>query len=190
VTSESGFQERIQRLSKLVAQFEEWPDSPVKTTGEELVHLLMDVHAQGLERILEIIFASRENGSTLIDQLGRDDQVGALLLLYSLHPDALETRVHKAVERLRSGLRKFSCVIDLLSIDEAVVRVRISRAGHSCGSSTGEIRAKVEGGLYEFAPDIASLEILGLEEPPSMGFVALESLLAPTLVSSDTKNVG
>jgi hypothetical protein len=31
--------------------------------------------------------------------------------------------------------------------------------------------------MYEFAPDVISLEILGLEEPTPVGFVTLESLL-------------
>ena len=35
----------------------------------------------------------------------------------------------------------------------------------------------MEEGVYELAPDVASLEILGLEEPLESGFVALESLL-------------
>jgi hypothetical protein len=42
----------------------------------------------------------------------------------------------------------------------------------------------VENGLYEIAPDIISLEILGLEEPSSTGFVALDSLLVNTLVGA------
>ena len=40
------------------------------------------------------------------------------------------------------------------------------------------MRAIVENGIYELAPDVGSLEILGLEEPTSTGFVALETLAA------------
>jgi hypothetical protein len=36
--------------------------------------------------------------------------------------------------------------------------------------------------VYEFAPDVGSLEILGLAEPSSGGFVALENLLGHGLV--------
>jgi Fe-S cluster biogenesis protein NfuA len=103
---------------------------------------------------------------------------GGLLLLYSLHPDAIETRVEYAVERLRPRLRKLSCNVELLSIDNGAVRVRLIKGGHSCGSSTRELRTIVENGVYDLAPDVASLEILGLEEPSSTGFVALETLKA------------
>jgi Fe-S cluster biogenesis protein NfuA len=184
VANDGGFQEQVKRLGELISQFDHMPDGPQKTAARELMQLLMDVHSQGLERMMEIIFESREAGSSLIDRLGKDEIAGGLLLLYSLHPDALETRVHAALERIRPRLRKLACAIDLVSIDEGMVRVRLTKNGHSCGSSTKELRGLVENGMYEIAPDITALEILGLEEPSSTGFVALESLLPNTLVGA------
>ena len=184
MANDGGFQEQVKRLGELVSQFDQMPDGPQKAAGRELMQLFMDVHSQGLERILEIVFENREMGSALIDQLGKDGIAGALLLLYSLHPDALDTRVHEALERIRPRLRKLSCAIDLISIDEGVVRVRLTKNGHSCGNSTKELQGLVENGMYETAPDITALEILGLEEPSSTGFVALESLLPNALVSA------
>ena len=171
-----NFQEQVRKLGELVTRFDEMPNSPQKSAGRELVQLLMDVHGQGLERMLELVFESRESGRTLIDRLGKDEIAGGLLLLYSLHPDAFETRVHTAVERLQSRLRKLSCAIHLLTAENGVVRVQLEKGGHSCGSSTLELRTIVENGIFELAPDAALLEILGLEEPSSTGFVALETL--------------
>ena len=172
-----AFQEQVKRLGELVARFEQMPAGPEKAAGKELLQLLMDVQAQGLERVMELIFESRESGEALIDRLGKDDVAGGLLLLYSLHPDALETRVQRAVERLQSRLRKLSCAIELLPVEGGAVRLRVAKGGHGCGSSTDELRAIVENGIYECAPDVVSLEILGLEEPPRGGFVALETLV-------------
>ena len=180
----SGFQDQVRRLGELVSELEQMGDGPQKTTGRELVQLLMDVHGQGLERMMEVIYASRESGTALIDELGKDEIAGGLLLLYSLHPDALETRVHNAVERMRPRLRKLSCAIDLLNVDAGVVRVRVTANGHRCGSSAGELRGIVENGLYELAPDIAALEISGLEEAPSSDFVPVETLLGNKLVGA------
>ena len=179
-----GFQEQVRKLGELVTQFDDMPDSPQKTAGKELVQLLMEVQSQGLERMMEIVFDSNETGGALIDRLGKDDVAGGLMLLYSLHPDSLEVRVQSAVERMRSRLRKLSCTIDLLSIDDGVVRVRVTRGGHSCGSSASELRALVENGVYELAPDLTSLEISGLEEPAPTGFVALDSLLGHPLAAA------
>jgi hypothetical protein len=176
----SNFQEQVRKLGELITQFDQMPESPQKAAGMELIQLLMDVHSHGLERMLEVIFESRDSGGALIDRLGNDDVAGGLLLLYSLHPDALETRLRNAVERLRSRLRKLSCGIELLGIENGAVRVQLTTGGHSCGSSTQELRTLVENGVYELAPDVTSLEILGLDEPSSTGFVALETLMAGT----------
>jgi len=172
-----GFQEQVRRLGELVSSFDQMPDCPQKTAGRELLQLLMEVHGQGLERILEILFESPETGNALIDALAKDEVAGSLLLLYSLHPDGLETRVHEAVDRLRPRLRKSVCSIELLGVDEGAVRVRLATTGHTCGSSSKELRSTVEEALYEAAPDLVSLEITGPDEPTSQGFVALSSLV-------------
>jgi Fe-S cluster biogenesis protein NfuA len=179
----SGFQEQVQQLGSLIAQFERLPDSAAKTAGRELVQLLMDVHGAGLERVMEIVFDSGNSAASstnVIDKLGQDPIVGALLLLYSLHPDDLETRVRKAVDRMRPRLRKLATAVELLCVDKSVVELRLATSGHGCGSSTKDLRAIVEDCVYEFAPDVTSLNILGLEEPKPAGFVALESLLGHT----------
>jgi Fe-S cluster biogenesis protein NfuA len=126
--------------------------------------------------MMEIIFESGDQGAKIIDQLGKDGTVGSLLLLYSLHPDDLATRVEKAAERMRPRLRKLACAIESVEVRESAVTIRLAAAGHGCGSSSKDVHAIVEDCVYELAPDVTSLEILGLEEPTG-GFVALESLL-------------
>ncbi len=178
------FQEQVRQLGYLIAQFDHFPDGSQKTACKELVQLLMDVHGAGLERILEIAFESQSSGTELIDRLGQDSVAGSLLLLYSLHPDDLNTRVYKAMERMRPRLRKLGCTAELMRVDAGAVQVQLTTSSHSCGLSAKDFRAIVEDCVYEMAPDVASLEILGMEEPPATGFVALESLLSHSLVSS------
>jgi Fe-S cluster biogenesis protein NfuA len=181
VANDGEFQERVRQLGKLVTQFDQLPDSAAKTAGKELVQLLMDVHGRGLERVMEIVFDSGDSSSETIDKLGEDSIVGSLLLLYSLHPEGLENRVHKAVDAIRPRLRKFSCAIELERVHEGTVQVRLATSAHSCGSSTRDLRLIVEDGMFEFAPDVTSLEIQGLEEPTPIGFVSLDSLLGHQL---------
>jgi Fe-S cluster biogenesis protein NfuA len=183
VANDGEFQEQIRQLGKLVAQFDELPDSAAKSLGMELVQLLMDVHGRGLERAMEIVFDAGNFAPGIIDKLGQDPIVGNLLLLYSLHPDELETRVQKALERMRPRLRKLSCTVELEHVHESSVRVRLTTSGHGCGSSAGDIRSIVEDGMYEFAADVTSLEIAGLDETAAAGFVTLESLLGQRLVT-------
>lgn len=179
----SEFQEQVRQLGKLITQFDQMPEGPQKAACKELVQLLMDVHGAGLDRIMEIVFESNGPGPAIVDELGRDTVTSSLLLLYSLHPLDLEARVLQAIERMRPRLRKLSCAVDLAGINDGVVQVRIAAAGHSCGSSSKDIRAIVEDSIFELAPDLASLEILGLEETSSSGFVALESLISHNVVA-------
>jgi Fe-S cluster biogenesis protein NfuA len=183
VAYDGEFQEQVRQLGQLVAQFDQLPEGSAKTAGKELVQLLMDLHGAGLERMLEIVFESGDAGPGIIEKLGEDSLTGSLLLLYSLHPDDVEARVRKAIERLRPRLRKLSCNIDSLEVREGAVQVRLSTTGHSCGSSTGDLRSIVEDGVFELAPDVASLEILGLAEPAANGFVSLDSLLGHNLAT-------
>ena len=184
VANGDAFQDQFRHLGKLIAQFDQFPDGPQKTACKELVQQLLDVHGAGLERVMEIVFESGEAGSATIDKLARDSAVSSLLVLYSLHPDDLETRVGKAMERIRPRLRKLACSAELAQIDEAGAHVRVTRPDHLCASSAQEVRAVIEEGVYEFAPDVSAIEILGLEEPSSAGFVALESLMGRSLVTA------
>ena len=186
MANDGEFQEQVRQLGKLIAQFDELPDGATKTAARDLVRLLMDVHGRGLERVMEIVFDSGDSGQKIIDRLGQDSIVGNLLLLYSLHPDGLEARIQSALDRMRPRLRKLACTIELENVQEGAVQVRLATSGHSCGSSTQDLRSIVEDGMFEFAPDVTSLEILGLEEPTPAGFVTLESLLGHQFVGADS----
>src|SRR5579859_5634464 len=150
-----------------------------------MVQLLMEVHRSGLERILELIFQtgneSGMSGGAIIDRLGQDPIVRNLLLLYSLHPDDLETRVLRALDIARTRLRKFDSRLELVSLQEGAVQLRLQASDRPRGSTIRDLRAMVEGAIYDLAPDLISLTILAPEEDSSSGFVPLESLLKHSL---------
>ena len=178
------FHQRVQQLGKLVAELERMPDSALKVAAGELVHLLMDVHGTGIERMMEIVFDSEAGGPETIDKLGADPIVRSLLLLYSLHPENLETRVQKSLDVLRPRLRKLDYGVELISVEGGAVRLQVVSSGHACGSTTENVRSMVEEGVYEYAPDVTSLVIAGLEEPPSFGFVTLQSLAGSRIANT------
>jgi hypothetical protein len=181
VESEKEFQEKMRRLGTLVGEIDQVPGGGSKVAARELVQLLMEVHRSGLERILELVFQtgseSGASGGAIIDRLGQDPIVRNLLLLYSLHPDDLETRVSRALDVARARLRKFDSRVDLVSLHEAAVQLRLHTSGHTRGSTIKDLRSIVEGAIYDLAPDLVSLTILAPEEESSSGFVPLQSLL-------------
>jgi Fe-S cluster biogenesis protein NfuA len=185
MSEEKDFQQRVRRIGALVDEIETIADPAARSSTRQLVQLVMEFHGLALDRTLEILADGGEAGMNFIEQLGRDPMVSSLLVLYGLHPDSLETRVRKAVERLEPKLRRDSAVIELLGIEDGAVRIRVTPGEHTCGSTTKALQASVEDAIYEAAPDIASLTIEGLDAPAANGFVSLEKLTGSAQVASN-----
>jgi Fe-S cluster biogenesis protein NfuA len=183
MSEERDFQQRVRRIGALVDEIETIADPAARSSVRQLVQLVMEFHGMALDRTLEVLADGGEAGMSFIEQLGRDPMVSSLLVLYGLHPDGLETRVHRAVERLEPKLRRDSAMIELLDMREGAVRIRVTSGAHTCGSTTKALQATVEDAIYEAAPDIASLTIEGLEGQPANGFVSLDKLTGPVPVA-------
>ena len=131
MASEKEFLQKVRQLGTLVGELDQIPGGGSKVAARELVQLLMEVHGTGLERIMELVFESGAQGDAIIGRLGQDPIVRNLLLLYSLHPEDLETRVLKALDTVSSRLRKFDCKVELVSLRDGVVQLQLRTAGHA-----------------------------------------------------------
>jgi len=192
VPDSTEFRQRIQRIGDLVRQFEGAGDPVLRAAARELVQLFMELHGAGLERIMEITFQSGGDGPRIIDELGRDPLVSSLLILYGLHPEDLESRVSKALERVSPQLRKHGSGVEVLGIEAGAVRLRIEVGEHSCGSTAKTVQTIVEQAVYDAAPDVTSLTIEGADGKAASGFVALDALLGAhtTPVMAITRDSG
>jgi Fe-S cluster biogenesis protein NfuA len=157
--ADSDFQQRLGSIATLLAKIESAADPSVRATARELVQLLMELHGAGIERMLEIVDGSGEEGRRIIDRLGSDDLVSSLLVLYGLHPLDLETRVIEAVGKVSAQLKSRGGQVELLSVQDGAVRVRLEANGQGCGSTPDALKAAVEEAIYAAAPDLASLSI-------------------------------
>ena len=165
----------MQRVETLVRDIEICPDSEMRATALELVQSLMDFHGAGLERLTEIVAGSGETGRAIFDDFARDNLVSSLLLLYGLHPVELEARVAQALEKLQPYLREHGGQVELLGMDDGVVRLRLQGSGKSCGaSSTAALKLSIEAAIYEAAPDVTAIEAQEVAAPPApSGFVQI-----------------
>lgn len=174
---DKDFQTKVQRIGELVAQLESIPDAEARTGAKALVQLLLDLHAVGFERVLEIIAKEGDSGRSTIDDLGRDPLISSLLVLYGLHPLDFDARVVQAIEKIQPRLRKGGGEVEILGIENNVVRLHLCVTGHSCGSTANTLKTMLEDALYEAAPDMGQLLIEGLDEQSgSAGFVPLGKL--------------
>jgi hypothetical protein len=189
VGSSEALREKIRQLGVLVGEIDSAPDGPQKTAARALVQLMMEVHGQALERLLEIVFESGPAGEAILAQAGDDAMVRQLLLLYSLHPLALETRVAQALANAEPRLRKVNMAAELVSMHDAAVEIRLTQTGHACGSTGNTARSIIEETIDDLAPDILALKIIGPADK-APGFVPADSLIKvplarPTLNSGE-----
>jgi hypothetical protein len=159
-----------ERIDDLLRELDTIADSRVQSVARELIQSVTELHASGLERVLEMLSESGTPCNQVIDRLGEDQLVGPLMALHGLHPLELPDRVARAV-------KGFGSEAQLLVIDDGNVRVRLRSQPQGCGATAGGARAALEDAIYNAAPDLVSLSIE--EEPvPASGFVPLEALQA------------
>lgn len=179
MSEQKEVQKRIESIERLVRETEQVSDPAARSLSKQLVQSLMDLHGAGFERMLEIVHRTGNNGQQIIDELGRDDLVSSLLLLYGLHPLDLETRVLQALEKARPYLRAQGGTAELVKVSDAgSVTLRLDGSYRGCRSSGVTLESAVEQAIYEAAPDVTAIVIEGaVQEGPRAGFVPLENLL-------------
>jgi len=173
------FQDRVARVEGLVQKLESSADPATRSTARELIQCLMELHGTGLERILEMVAGRGEAGTELIDSMGRDELVGSLLVLYDLHPEDFETRVMRALDKVRPVLRERGAGVETIQVSESLVHVKITGAGSK------ELETAVREVLFECAPDAAEVVIEGGKGKASgQNFVPLSSLVPARVLAS------
>jgi Fe-S cluster biogenesis protein NfuA len=166
--------QQMARIEELVQEIETLPDAKSRETAAELVQLLMEFYGQGLARMLAIAGSAP---AQVVDSYGQDPLVSQILMLHGLHPVDLPTRVEKALEKVRPLLHSHGGDVELLGIENGLVRLRLEGSCHGCPSSTMTLKNAIQEAIYEFAPDVAGLDVAGLAEPrPPAGFVPLEAI--------------
>jgi hypothetical protein len=111
---------RLGRVETLVELLGRHPDASVRDGARELVSTVLELHAHGLRRLLEVA----GNPPALTAALG-EPALGGLLALHGLHPTPLAERVRLTLTELEPKLGRSGARAELLSTDDGVVRVRL-----------------------------------------------------------------
>lgn len=169
------FQARTERIEELVHELESTEDRKLRAVALELMQSVMELHAVGLQKMLELA-SQKSGGEQLVEDFLQDDLVSSLLLLHELHPDGMETRVLHALDRLRPDLQAQGAEAELLGIEDGIVRLRIIAGGGSgCHSpSTAEIKGFLEEAIYQAAPDARQVMTVEVERPRVAQLVTLK----------------
>ncbi|MDQ2855947.1 MAG: NifU family protein [Acidobacteriota bacterium] len=169
MTQDATSRQRIQKIETLIHRVEGLADAEARVSTLELVQALMELHGEGINRLLEIV-SDDPAGQSIIERLGEEELVSGLLLLYGLHPVELETRVIKALDKVRPYLKSHGGNVALVGIDDGVVRLKMEGTCNGCASSAVTMKLAIEEAIYEVAPDVAELLVEGVveERKPAM----------------------
>jgi Fe-S cluster biogenesis protein NfuA/nitrite reductase/ring-hydroxylating ferredoxin subunit len=152
--------ERVARIEVLLEEVETLADPAARATATELVQALLELYGEGLARVVAQI-AARDDGE-LAEALADDELVAHLLLLHGLHPVGLETRVREALEGVSPYLESHGGGVELLGVEEGVVRLRLEGSCSGCPSSTATLKLAIEDAIHKAAPDVEGIEAEGV----------------------------
>jgi Fe-S cluster biogenesis protein NfuA/nitrite reductase/ring-hydroxylating ferredoxin subunit len=113
-----------------------------------------------------------------LDALAEDDLVASLLLVHGLHPYDVTTRVERALAGVRPYLGSHGGDVELLGVDEDVVRLRMLGSCDGCPSSSVTLKLAVEGAIEAAAPEITAIEVETATAAENGPTIPVESLFA------------
>jgi len=150
-----------ERVEQLLASLQE-ADPRAAEVADELVRCLVDLYGAGLARIVELA------GPEVTGRLADDPLVESLLLVHDLHPLDVDTRIQRALDRVRPYLGSHAGGVEYHGVDAAgVVHLTLAGSCHGCPSSTVTVRLAIERAVAEAAPDTTGIEVEGVTAEPA-----------------------
>lgn len=150
------FRLQTERVEKLAARLESAGDPETRATALDLVQSVVELHGAALQRLIDSLIQTPAGEQALSDAL-EDDLVSSMLLLHNLHPDDIETRVLRGIEKARPYLKSHGGDVELDRVRDGIVHLRLHGTCGSCPSSSITLKNAVEDALFEVAPDIVEI---------------------------------
>jgi Fe-S cluster biogenesis protein NfuA/nitrite reductase/ring-hydroxylating ferredoxin subunit len=149
-----------------------------RSRAEELVACVSGLYGAGLAQVLEILRDTGRLDDEVLAAFARDDLVASLLLVHDLHPYDVETRVRHALDTVRPYLGSHGGDVELLGVDDGVVRLRLLGSCDGCPSSSVTLQLAVEGAVQAAAPEVSRIEVQASEPAAAKAgpVISLDSL--------------
>ena len=150
------FRLQTERVEKLAARLESAGDPEIRATALDLVQSVVELHGAALQRLVDSLMLTPAGEQALNEAL-QNDLVSSMLLLHNLHPDDIETRVLRGIEKARPYLKSHGGDVELAAVRDGIVHLRLHGTCGSCPSSSITLKNAVEDALFEVAPDIVEI---------------------------------
>jgi Fe-S cluster biogenesis protein NfuA/nitrite reductase/ring-hydroxylating ferredoxin subunit len=155
------------RIEWLTAELEALPDPRARGLAEELVSAVLELHGEGLGRVLELVDEAGSAGAPIREALVDDGVVASLLLIHDIYPVPLEERVAAALASVQPYMESHGGGVEVLSLQDGVARLRLQGSCDGCAASSATLELAIKKALMEAAPDLVGLEVEGAVDPPS-----------------------
>jgi Fe-S cluster biogenesis protein NfuA len=150
------FRLQTERVEKLAARLESAGDPEIRATALDLVQSVVELHGAALQRLIDSLLQTPAGERALGEAL-ENDLVSSMFLLHNLHPDDIETRVLRGIEKARPYLKSHGGDVELAAVRDGIVHLRLHGTCGSCPSSSATLKNAVEDALFEVAPDIVEI---------------------------------
>jgi Fe-S cluster biogenesis protein NfuA/nitrite reductase/ring-hydroxylating ferredoxin subunit len=160
--------ERVAQVEALLDETEALADPGAREHCLNLVAALLDLYGEALERLVAQV---PEPG-----RLARDELVSHLLTVHGIHPVPVEARVLGALEEVRPYLQSHGGNVELVSLQEGVVRLRLEGSCSGCPSSAATLSLAVEDAIRKAAPEIEDIQAEDAEVQAGPALIQLAPL--------------
>lgn len=152
--------DEVARAERRLGELESLPDPAAREAALGAVQAVLELHGEGLRRILDRL------GAAQAGLLAGDDLVGHLLVLHGLHPAPLEERVRAALDGVRPYLGSHGGDVELAGVEDGVVRLRLRGSCEGCPASAMTLKLAIEDAVLRAAPDVERVEAEGAAPAP------------------------
>ncbi len=179
---ELAFTDVPYRISELAQGLMNHPDEAVAAQVTELLDWYDLFHRDGLGQLVDMIRTWR--GEIFLESVGRDALAGTLLDFYELGEDADEdgeaqAAVAAALEEVRPIVESHGGELEVTSIADGVVKVRMKGTCDGCPSSSATLTFGVEEALKKHWPGFRRLEQVDAAEEFDEAKADLECATVP-----------
>jgi Fe-S cluster biogenesis protein NfuA/nitrite reductase/ring-hydroxylating ferredoxin subunit len=155
-----------ERIEELVQQIEQFPNPAMRSLLAESMEAALALHSSGLKRIFDLIDQTEGSAEEARKNLLEDDFIKGLLVMHGLHPDDLETRLYKALDKIKPYMDSHGGSVEVLHIEEGAATLKLEGSCDGCPSSATTLELGIKQAIEEECPDLIALEVKGVADNP------------------------